>query len=337
MESVLADSAGAAEPLIHMRSIAKLMALIVSFTVSCAHAAWPDKPVRVIVPYAAGAAGDLLIRRMQPDLQRRLGQPVIVDNKTGAGGNIGTLEAVRAKPDGYTLLLGATNNFVVNQYVYRNLGFDPLESLTPVSKLVDVPSVLFINSAIPAHTYAEFAHYAKAHPGKLNFGSPGLGTTPHLSAFALSRAIGANMVHVPFRGGAPGMQALLSNEVQMFLAGYGLAAAHLGEGKIRALAVASTQRLKAAPEIPTTKEAGVPDVILSNWWGLAAPQGTDPAIVQRLAHDFREVLQEPSMQEFLAREGFVAVGSTPSQFARELPMEAAQWQRIVNSAGARLE
>jgi tripartite-type tricarboxylate transporter receptor subunit TctC len=321
----------------NLRSIAKLLPLVAAFMGGCVHAAWPEKPIRVIVPYAPGAAGDLLIRHMQPELQRRLGQPIIVDNKTGAGGNIGALETVRAKPDGYTLMLGATNNFVVNQFVYPHLGFDPLEALTPVSKLIDVPSVLFIHGSIPARTYAEFAGYAKANAGKLNFGSPGPGTTPHLSAFALSTAMGANLVHVAFRGAAPGVQALLAGEVQMFLTGYGVAAGHLGAGKIRALAVASKERLQAAPDIPTSREAGVPDVILSNWWGLAAPRHTDPAVARRLAAEFGRVLQEPATQAFLARQGFVAVASSPEEFARELPAEAMRWQGIVRTAGTRLE
>jgi tripartite-type tricarboxylate transporter receptor subunit TctC len=217
------------------------------------------------------------------------------------------------------------------------MSFSPLESLAPVTKLMNVPSVLFVNTAAPSGSYAEFARYAKANPGKLNYGSPGPGTTPHLSAWALSEAIGAKMTHIPFKGAAPGIQALVSNEVQLFLVGYGVAAGLIDTGKIKALAVANNERLKVAPELPTAKEAGLPDVILSNWWGMAAPKGTDPAVIGRMAAEFKRVLELPETQAFLARQGFVNVGNSPDQFSRELLMEAQQWQTIVKKAGTRLD
>lgn len=316
---------------------ARTLVCFAALLASGAQAAWPERPIRIVVPYAAGASGDLVVRAMQPALQERLGQPVIVDNRTGAGGNIGTQEVVRAKPDGYTLVLGATNNFVINQFVYPNLGFDPLQALVPVTKLVDVPSVLLVNAALPARSYAEFAEYAKVHAGKLNYGSPGAGTAPHLSSFALSQAMGANMVHVPFRGAAPGVQGLLGNEVQMFLVGYGLAAGHIASGRVRALAVASNERLASAPNIPTAKEAGMPDVVLGNWWGLAAPKGTDPAIVERIAREVRAVLEQPATRSFLVNAGFVPVAAGPERFARDLPAEAQAWQSIVKAAGTKLD
>lgn len=321
----------------NLPQLARHCLLALGLLTGMCHAAWPERPIRVVVPYAAGAAGDILVRFMQPAMQERLGQPLIVENRPGAGGNIGTQEVVRAKPDGYTIVLGATNNFVINQFIYRGMGFNPFESLAPITKLVNVPSVLFVNTSIPSGSYAEFFRYAATNPGKLNYGSPGAGTTPHLSAWALSEAMGAKMVHVPFRGAAPGVQALVSNEVQLFLVGYGVAAGQLASGKIKALAVANSERLQSAPDVPTTKEAGLPDVILSNWWGIAAPKGTDPAILGRLALEFRRVLEQPSTQAFLARQGFVGVGSPPEQFTQELLVEAQQWQGIVRRAGTRLD
>jgi tripartite-type tricarboxylate transporter receptor subunit TctC len=315
----------------------KYFALLLVLFVGVSHAAWPERPIRIVIPYPAGAAGDILIRFMQTPLQERLGQPLVIENKPGAGGNIGTQEVARAKPDGHTFVLGATNNFVINQFIYRSMSFSPLESLAPVTKLMNVPSVLFVNTAAPSGSYAEFARYAQVNPGKLNYGSPWPGTTPHLSAWALSEAIGAKMTHIPFKGAAPGIQALVSNEVQLFLVGYGVAAGLIETGKIKALAVANNERLKVAPELPTAKEAGLPDVILSNWWGMAAPKGTDPAVIGRMAAEFKRVLELPETQAFLARQGFVNVGNSPDQFLRELLMEAQQWQTIVKKAGTRLD
>mgnify|MGYP001034641049 CR=1 FL=1 len=323
-----------------MRCVQKLMRLIlVGFTmaVSLAHAAWPERPIRVVVPYSAGAAGDLVLRQMLPALQARLGQALIVDNKPGAGGNIGTTDVVRSKPDGYTLLLGATNNFVINQYLYKSMGFDPLQALQPVTKVVDVPSVLFINSTVPARTYREFADYARAHRGALNYGSPGSGTAPHLSAFALSEAMGAQMTHVPYKGAQPGVSGLLGGEVQMFLVGYGVAGSQLAGGRIRALAVASSERLSVLPEVPTTAEAGVPDVILSNWWGLAAPRGTDMAIVQRLASEVRAIQSQADTRQFLSANGFVGVANSPQDFSQQLTREAELWKGIVKKSGVVLD
>ena len=304
---------------------------------SVALCAWPDRPIKIIVPYAPGAAGDVLIRYMQPVMQERLGQPLVIENKSGAGGNIGTQEVVRSKADGYTFVLGATNNFVINQFVYKNMGFNPLDTLSPVTKLISVPPVIFVNASVPSGSYAEFVRYAKANDGKLNYGSPGPGTTPHFSAWALSEATGTKMTHVPFKGSPPGVQALMANEVQVFLVGYGVAAGQLTTGRIKALAVAHHERLLGAPDLPTTKEVGVPNVILSNWWGLATAKGTDPAVISRIAAEFKRVLDLPATQSFLIRQGFVSVGNSPEQFARELVGEAQEWQMIVNKAGTKLD
>lgn len=315
----------------------KQLILVSGLLTGVAHAAWPERPIKVVIPYAPGAAGDILIRFMQPALQERLGQPIVVENRPGAGGNIGTQEVVRAKPDGYTFVLGATNNFVINQFMYRSMSFNPLEALAPVTKLMTAPSVLFVNASVPSGSYAEFSRYAQANPGKLNYGSPGTGTTPHLSAWALSEFMGAKMAHIPYKGAAPGVQALMGNEVQLFLVGYGVAAGQLASGKIKALAVAHNERLQAAPEIPTVREAGLPNVILSNWWGVAAPKGTDSAVIGRIATEFKRVLDLPTTQAFLARQGFVGVGNTPDQFSRELSAEALEWEAVVKKAGTRLD
>lgn len=300
-------------------------------------AAWPEAPIRVVIPYSPGSAGDIAFRKLTPALTKSLGQPVIVDYKAGAGGNIGAAEVARAKPDGYTLLLGATNNFVINQFLYKNMAFDPLVDLVPIARVADVPSILFVNSGVPAHTFAEFARFAKAHPGQLNYGSPGAGTAPHLSAYALSEAIGASMTHVPYKGAQPGVTGLLSNDVQMFLVGYSVAGAQVASGRIRALAVASKQRLTAMPAVPTMAEAGAPDVVLSNWWGLAAPRGTPAPVVKRIADDLKAAANQPGMISEMAAQGFIVTEDTPEAFSAELKVEAQAWQRIVKASTVTLD
>lgn len=319
------------------RRAALFAAGLLTCLAAAARAGYPDRPIRIVLPYAPGAAGDVAIRQVQPLLEKRLGQPLIIDYRTGAGGNIGVQDVVRAKPDGYTLVLGATNNFVINQFLYRKLGFDPLQDLAMVGKLADVPAFIYISAAVPAEDYAGFARYAREHAGKLNYGSPGAGTTPHLSAYMLSEAMHANMTHIPYRGSSLGVQALLANEIQLYIGGYSIAAAYMPQGRVRALAVASSSRYPGLKEVPTAAEAGMPDVVLSNWWGLAAPKGTDPAILEALSQALNEVLATPQVREVFAQGGFVPGKGSPAGFAAELREEARRWREIVQKSGVMLD
>jgi tripartite-type tricarboxylate transporter receptor subunit TctC len=303
-----------------------------------ANAAYPEKPIRVILPYPPGGGGDLLIRAIQPMLEKRLGQPIVVDYKTGAAGNIGAQEVVNAPPDGYTLLLGATNNFVINQYLFPKMGFDPATALAPVTVLIDQPYVLVISSKVPAQTFAEFAAHAKTQTGKLNFASPGSGTVPHMSALMLSDQLGAKMVHVPYRGSQPAVMAVVGNEVQLFLASYGIIAGQIAEGKMRPIVVAADKRLPLLPNVQTAAEAGVPPgILLGNWWGLAAPKGTDRAILQRLAREVKAVMDDPEIQKKFVTQGSVPVGSTPEEFSSRIQVESGQWKNIVEKTGVKIE
>lgn len=303
-----------------------------------AHAAYPEKPIRIILPYPPGGGGDLMIRAIQPMLEKRLGQTIVVDYKTGAAGNIGAQEVVNAPPDGYTLLLGATNNFVINQYLFPKMGFDPTTAFAPVSIMIDQPYVVVISSQVPAQTFAEFAAYAKANPGKVNFASPGAGTVPHMSALMLSDQLGAKMVHVPYRGSQPAVMALAGNEVQLFIASYGIIAGQIAEGKMRPVIVAANKRLSLLPNVPTAAEGGVPPgILLGNWWGLAAPKGTDPAIVQRLARDVKAVMADPEVQKKFVNQGSVPIGSTPEEFSSRIQIESSQWKNIVEKTGVKVE
>ncbi len=299
---------------------------------------YPDKPVKLILPYAAGGAGDVLLRIVQPRLEKRLGQPIVIDYRTGAGGIIGTREVVNAAPDGYTLLFAPTNNFVINQFLYAKMGFEPLQALAPVTLVCDTPYLIYASGAVPASTFAEFAAYTKANAGRLNYGSPGAATVPHLSGYMLSEWLGANMTHVPYKGANPGVQALLANEVQMFIISFGTAGAHVASGKLKAFAVAAPMRLPVLPNVPTTKEVGLPDgVILGNWWGIAGPRGLDPAIASRVSEAVRAVLAEDDVRKRYAEMGAIPVGNSSAEFADRMRSEAASWKAIIEKTGAKAD
>lgn len=300
-------------------------------------AQYPDKPVRIVVPYVGGAMGDVVSRLLADEMRPKLGQPVLIDNRPGAGGNIGTAAVAGAEPDGYTLVVGATNNFVINQFLYRGMGFDPLEKLAPVTILVDVPSVIFSPAQVPAKTFAEFAQWAKANKGRVNFGSPGAGTTPHLSAALISKTRELGMTHIPYKGASQVVTALLANEVQFYMGGAGLGAQHVKAGKLHALAVSNDRRVAALPDTPTFKEVGLGDIKASNYWAVAVPQGTPNDVVQRLYQAFRAALTAPSAQERFAKLGVVPVGTTPAETAQRWREEAEYWGKAVKEMAVRID
>ena len=307
---------------------------VLAFTWSTAFAqSYPSKPIRLVIPYAAGGSGDLSFRAVSQALEARLGQRFVVDNKAGASGNIGAADVTRAAPDGYTLLYGATNNFVANQFLYKNMGFDPLQAFAPVTMVSNAPTVFIANANLPFRTLPELVAYAKANPGKLNYGSPGNATPPHLAGEFLSRLAGIDMVHVPFKGAGPVVQALLANDIQLYFTALTPAAAHIKSGKLRALAIGSTVRLEAIADVPTTAEAGYSELLTGNWWAVAAPRDTDPGIVERLASEIRQVLSEPSVKQRFIELGMVAGGQPPGEFRQILQVEAVRWKRIIEASG----
>jgi tripartite-type tricarboxylate transporter receptor subunit TctC len=292
----------------------------------------------VVLPYAPGGSGDIIFRSMQQGMEKRLGQSMLLDFRTGGAGLIGVREVVKSAPDGHTLVFGPTNNFVIDQHLHKALGYDPLQALVPVTVVADTPYLLVISTATPATSYAEFAAYARANKGKLNYASPGPATVPHLSGFMLNEAMGAGMTHVAFRGNSPAILALLAGEVQMIVHSYGSIAPMFAARKLRALAVAAPERLKVMPDVPTTAEAGIPDgVLLSNWWALAAPRGTDAEIVSRLAREVRATLAEPELQKRYAEQGWIAGGAAPAEVAERFRKEAAAWKTIVERTGVKVE
>jgi tripartite-type tricarboxylate transporter receptor subunit TctC len=294
-----------------------------------AFAAFPDRPVTVIVPYAAGGAGDMIMRLISNAMEKALGQPIVIDARGGGGGMIGAKAVASAAPDGHTLMMGATNNFVINQFMFPKTSFDPLTEFAPITRVAVVPSVMYMNPSVPVKTLGEFVAYAKANPGKLSYSSPSVGTTPHLAVERLKQLTGIELVHVPYRGAPPAMQALITNDVQLYLAGWGVGRAFVQSDKAKALAVASDKRLPNVPDVPTASESGVPGYVAENWWGLAAPKGTPQAAIDAIHAAVKAALQDEAVAKKLEELAFLPGGETPAQFAKAAKAEADIWRETV--------
>ena len=301
-----------------------------------AAAGYPDRPIRVVSPYSAGGVAETIMRLFAVSMEPRLGQKLVIEAKPGAAGNIGTQEVARAAPDGHTILVAATNNFVINQFLLK-MTFDPMATLAPIAKAADVPLVLFSNPAVPARTLGEFIAYARANPGKLSYGIPGLGTVNHLLMERLKQTTGADITSIPFRGSPPAALALLKNEIQLFPIGLAVGASHLAEGKLTALAVATQTRLPMLPDVPTTAEAGFPGFTASNWWGMAAPAGTPDSILDTLYQAVTEAQRTALVAERFSALGMLVPDATRAQFAASLKPEAELWSETIRRGKISIE
>jgi len=295
---------------------------------------YPGKPVRVLVAFTAGGTTDLLARAVCQKLSERFRQPFVIDNKPGAGGNLGTEIAARAAPDGYTLIVDSVGPIAVNPSLYKKLAIHPLTDLVPMVQIADVPNVLVVNPAVPARTLEEFVTHAKANPGKLNYGSTGIGTSSHLSGFMLSQRSGAETTHVPYKG-ADALKDLLAGRVQFMFATIPSVIQHIHAGSLRALAVSSTRRSRSLPDVPTVAEKGFPGFEAGSWFGFFAPQGTPEPVIAELNKAVNEVL--PSLEAQMVREGADPVGGSPKQFADFVRKEYEKWKVIVRDSGATAE
>jgi tripartite-type tricarboxylate transporter receptor subunit TctC len=311
------------------RAFLATAAAAAAFAPRGAFAAFPDRPITIIIPYAAGGAGDVIARLISDPIEKKLGQPLVIDARAGGGGMIGAKAVAGAAPDGHTLMMGATNNFVSNQFMFPKTSFDPLTEFVPITRVAVVPSVMYMNPSVPVKTLGEFVEYAKKNPGKLSYSSPSVGTAPHLAIERLKQMTGIELVHVPYRGAPPAMQALITGDVQLYLAGWGVGRAFVESGKAKALAVAADKRLPNIPDVPTAGESGVPGFVAENWWGLAAPKGTPPAAIDAIHAAVKAALQDPAVAKKLEDLGFLPGGETPAQFAKNARAEAEIWRETV--------
>ncbi len=324
--------------ILHLRVLLAAMPwLIFSTTLAAQSAAWPAKPIRWISPFAPGGGADITSRIIAQKLGPALNQQVLVDNRGGAGGNIGVDIAAKAPPDGYTLVLGTIGPIAINVSLYKKLPFDPMKDLLPITQAANALNVLVVHPSLPAKTVKDVIAIAKARPGELSFGSSGPGATDHLAGELFKTLTGVNMVHVPYKGGAPAMLDLMAGQVQTVFSTVSTAIGAIKGGKVRAIAMTGDKRFELMPELPTIAQAGVSGFEVRNWYGVFAPAGTSKEIVTRLNSELVKVLQMPDVKSKLLESGIEALHSTPEQFATYIQSETRRWAKVVKDSGARAE
>jgi tripartite-type tricarboxylate transporter receptor subunit TctC len=299
--------------------------------------AYPSKPIRFVVPYPAGGPVDIVARLLAQKVAESGGQPVIVDNTPGAGGNIGADLVAKAPADGYTILMGAVATHAINPALYPGIPFDAERDFIPIVQVASTPNVLVVHPSIPAANVREFIAYAKAHPGKLNFGSGSTGSAGHLAGELFKSMAGVDMVHVPYKGAAPAMQDLVAGQVQAMFDNLASALTQVRAGTVKALAVTTAARTALAPELPTIAESGLAGFDITTWFGVFAPAGTPPAAVERLHREFARALASADVRERMLALGAEPVGGSAAQFAAYIRAEAAKYARLVKSSGAKAD
>jgi tripartite-type tricarboxylate transporter receptor subunit TctC len=295
--------------------------------------AWPNKPVKVIVAFTAGGTTDILARAVGQQLSDKLKQPFIVENKPGAGGNTGTEMVVRSPADGYTLIVNSVGPIAVNPTLYPKLAYNPLTDLMPIVQIADVPNVLVVHPSLPAGTVDEFIAYARANPGKLNYGSTGIGTSSHLSGYILGKRAGVDIVHVPYKG-ADALRDLLAGRVHFMFATIPSVKQHIDAGSLRAVAVSSAARSRSLPDVPTVAERGFPGFEAGSWFGFFAPKGTPADVVATLNKAVNQIVAVPAFQAQMIKEGADPASGSPQDFAQFVQREYEKWRSVVRESGA---
>lgn len=333
---------------IHKRSALKLAAIscllatnFIAFQ-AISQSAWPVKPVKIIVPFAPGGTTDLLARAMAPELSKAFGQSFIVENKAGAGGNVGADAVAKSAADGYTLLMGTVGTHGINVALYDKMPFDPVKDFAPITLVAGVPNVMVMNTekakTLNIISVADFIKYAKANPGKLNMASSGNGTSIHLAGELFKSMSGTYLVHFPYRGSGPALLDMVGGTMDVMFDNLPSALPHIKSGKLKALAVTSSQRSAVLPEVPTVEEAGnLKGYEASSWFGLLAPAGTPPDIVSRLQQESAKALNNPVVKEKLLAQGAIPGGNTPADFSKMIGMEIKKWAQVVKASGAKVD
>jgi tripartite-type tricarboxylate transporter receptor subunit TctC len=298
---------------------------------------YPDHPIRLVAPFPAGGLADVLARAVGDEMAKTLGQPVIVENRAGAGGNTGADAVAKSSPDGYTLLMSSAGILTANPFLYAKMPFDAEAAFIPVSNVADMSMLVVVNPKVEAKTLGELVAFAKTNPGKLNFGSPGIGTTGHLGLAMLMHAANIMITHVPYRGAAPAVTDLIAGQIDGVVDNPPTVLPHINGGKLRPLAVAARNRMALLPDVPTAAEAGVANYEASSWFGIAAPAGTPSAIVDRLHAAVAAAVRAPAMQQRFATTGARLVGDTPAEFAAQIRAERALWGGIIKAANIKAE
>ena len=310
-----------------------LFASLIFLCPALVSAAYPDKPIRLVVAYPPGGGTDIIARLIAPELSRKLGQPVTVENRGGASGNIGTEAVVNSAPNGYTLLMGNVAPNAINVSIFKKLPFNPEKDLAPISLVAITPNILVVNIELPVKSATDLLAIAKASPGKINYPSAGNGTSSHLAGVLFGSMGNVNMTHVPYKGGGLAMNDLLGGQVDVFFATMPAAMPFVKSGKLRAVAVTSEKRSLLMPELPTISEAGLSGYSATTWYGLYAPKGTPPEIINQVNRATLEVLQNEELRDRLIQRGFEPIGNSPKEFASFISSEIAKWAKVVRLAG----
>lgn len=313
-------------------------------TMARAQGAWPTKPVRIVVPFAPGGTTDILARAMAPELSKAFGQQFIVDNRAGAGGNVGAEMVAKSPGDGYTLLMGTVGTHGINRALYAKLPYDPIKDFVPITLVAAVPNVMVMNAdkakAQGIHNVQDFIRVAKANPGKMNMASSGNGTSIHLAGELFKSMTGTFMLHLPYRGSGPALMDMVAGNADVMFDNLPSSMAQIKAGKLTALAVTSSERSGALPDVPTVEQAGGPTLKgyeASSWFGLLAPAGTPPDIVNRIQQEVAKSLATPAMKERLLAQGAIPGGNTPVEFAKHIDNEHKKWAQVVKTSGAKVD
>ncbi len=319
-----------------------LVALGAASGLAQAQSAWPGKPVKIVVPFAPGGTTDILARAVAPELAKAFGQAFVIENRAGAGGNIGAEQVAKSAPDGYTLLMGTVGTHGINKSLFAKLAYDPQKDFAPITLVAGVPNVMVMNTerakALSINTVPDFIAYARKHPGELNMASSGSGTSIHLAGELFKTSTGIYMTHIPYGGSAPALLGLVSGQVDVMFDNLPSAIALIKAGKLKAFAVTSAQRSGAMPELPTVAEAApLKGFDATSWFGLLAPAGTPQAVVNRLQQETAKALNSPEIKEKLLAQGAIPSGNSPQEFAALIDAEIKKWAVVVKASGARVD